>query len=158
VKARIAARLAWFLLAVTVLSTVATVTLMASSLSVELPVEYGSRAADFVDRITFLAFPLVGALVAARRPANAIGWIFLVASLLVTLGNLAGEYALRGLVADPGSLPGAAAAAWAYQWIWILPVVLLPPLFLLFPTMQPAQVSLWLRPHGSAAAQNKAKS
>ena len=53
-----------------------------------------------------LAFPLVGALVAARQPANVVGWLLLVMSVCLT-ANLAGEsYARYALISAPGSLPG----------------------------------------------------
>ncbi len=131
---RNAARLAWSLFALGVVITAMTLALMTWSSSAELPREFGSRAGDYIDRITFLAFPVIGALITARRPENPIGWLFLLAPLVGFAGNFAGEDALRGLVVDPESLPGAAAAAWFYQWIWIWPIVLLPPLFLLFPS------------------------
>ncbi len=59
-----------------------------------------------------LAILTVGAWVAARRPGNPIGWILLAAALSLTLGDFADGYATRGLLAQPGSRPGAAVMAW----------------------------------------------
>src|SRR5919198_281512 len=49
----------------------------------------------------------VGALVASRRPEHPVGWLLLGLGLLVSLWGVVGEYVLYGVVARPGSLPGA---------------------------------------------------
>jgi hypothetical protein len=61
-------------------------------------------------------FLIVGALIASNRPRNPIGWIFLVALVLISLGgtgNVAEQYAYYALVTRPGSLPGADWIVWA---------------------------------------------
>ena len=84
--------------------------------------------------LVFLLFPSVGALVAARFPRNPIGWLLIAAGLLMYLGELAAGYALYGLEADPGSLPGATTAAWLSSWLFYAPLFAVPPfLFLLLP-------------------------
>lgn len=80
-----------------------------------------------------LCFSGVGALVAARRPSNPIGWLLLAEGVLWQLNQLAGDLRLFATVTHPG-LPGAAAAAWVYDVMWIPPAAALPLLFLLFPT------------------------
>src|SRR4028119_2427842 len=47
----------------------------------------------------------VGGLVASRRPENPIGWLFLGGALFSTLRTLTGEYAVYGIITEPGSLP-----------------------------------------------------
>jgi hypothetical protein len=83
----------------------------------------------------FGAFMVVGALVVANRPNNAMGWIFSAIALLAFTGGLAAEYATYALVTRPGSLPGATFAAWYASWPWYptlgLALVFTP---LLFPT------------------------
>ena len=60
--------------------------------------------------LPFLAFPLVGALIASRRPENLIGWICLAVGIFWMLAITSGSYALYGLrVATPGSVPFPAA-------------------------------------------------
>src|SRR5829696_8778844 len=83
----------------------------------------------------FSAFMIVGALVVAHRPGNAIGWLFSASALLAFTGQLADQYALYGYVTRPGSLPGATLAAWYGSWPWWL-VLALTLVFtpLLFPT------------------------
>jgi hypothetical protein len=60
--------------------------------------------------LPFLAFPLVGVLIASRRPNNPIGWICLAVGLLWMLAIMSGSYAMYGLqVASPGTVPFPAA-------------------------------------------------
>lgn len=129
-----ASRFAWSLFLVCVLFAGLTVALQAATLSVELPEEYVSRYADMIEQVSNLLFALVGALIAFRRRSNSIGWLILLALVVLTADAFLGEYALRGLVIEPGSVPAAAFAAWVYQWTWIIPVALLPVLFVVFPT------------------------
>jgi hypothetical protein len=84
--------------------------------------------------LAFTAFMVVGAVIVAHRPANPVGWIFSAIGLLASVGVLTMEYAEYAYVTRPGSLPGAALAAW-FQWWW-LPMLGLILIFtlLLFPT------------------------
>jgi two-component system, NarL family, sensor kinase len=57
----------------------------------------------------------VGLLIARRRPDNLIGWLLLANGLALALDFLVTPYAYYGLIAHPGSLPGARwAALWDY--------------------------------------------
>jgi hypothetical protein len=84
--------------------------------------------------LAFTAFMVVGAVIVAHRPSNAIGWLFSAIGLLTATGTLAVDYAEYAYVTRPGSLPGAILAGW-YQWWW-LPMFALVLVFtpLLFPT------------------------
>jgi len=65
-----------------------------------------------------ITFPLVGAVVAARRPHNPLGWIFCAIGLsygLTVTGEAYGIYALR---TAPGSLPGGGLMSWLGNWAW----------------------------------------
>jgi hypothetical protein len=95
------------------------------------------------------SFAIVGALLAARRPGNAVGWLCLTLGLTGSSQMAARAYATHGLIDDPGSLPGAEIAAWLTGWlanpaIFVL-IMLLP---LLFPTGRPPSPQwrpvLWL--------------
>jgi hypothetical protein len=81
-----------------------------------------------------LAVPVVGFVLASRRPGNRVGWLLLVGSLALGLGGFVSAYALHALVADPGSLPAGRAFAWLSNWIWVIPIAMLAFVFLLFPT------------------------
>jgi hypothetical protein len=76
--------------------------------------------------ITSLAFAVVGALVAAREPRNAIGWLFLSIGgcLAVTLAAM--QYAEL-------LLPGSRWAEWATRWISIGPLLQMVFVLLFFP-------------------------
>jgi hypothetical protein len=65
----------------------------------------------------FTAFMVVGALVVARRPTNAIGWLFSATGLLASGGSLASEYSHYAYVTQPGALPLAVVAAWYGSWV-----------------------------------------
>jgi hypothetical protein len=64
-----------------------------------------------------LAFITIGALVAARHPQNAIGWIFCLVGLLFFTEGFTLSYANLALFAWPGTLLGGRVMAWASAWI-----------------------------------------
>jgi hypothetical protein len=73
-------------------------------------------------------FPIVGAIVASRRPQNPIGWIYLAIGLSQGLNVFAWTYSTYGLVAVPGSLQFADLMSWVGVWTW-------QPGFVLFATI-----------------------
>jgi signal transduction histidine kinase len=81
-----------------------------------------------------LAVPVVGFVLASRRPGNRVGWLLLVGGLVLGLSGFAAAYGLAALVAVPGSLPAGRAFAWLSNWLWVIPVAMLGFVFLLFPT------------------------
>ena len=80
------------------------------------------------------AVPVLGVILASRRPENPIGWIFLVAGFALGLQALCQTYALHALVVEPGSWPAGSFVAWVSNWIWVIPLANLVFLLLLFPT------------------------
>ncbi|HEY3213526.1 MAG TPA: sensor histidine kinase [Actinomycetota bacterium] len=78
--------------------------------------------------------PILGALIASRRPRNAIGWVYLGHIFLFALVALGQMYAVHALLVDPGVLPGGRFMAWLSASLLPIAICLLPFLFLLFPT------------------------
>ena len=134
---RTAAWLAWSLGALSLVMFVATVVLYFATRSVQPPSSWGTGGLSVVliFLLPFLAFPMVGALIASRRPENPIGWICLAAGIFWMLANLSSGYGTYGLlVARPGSVPFPAAIGSLGEWMWAPAVGLLGIyLILLFP-------------------------
>jgi hypothetical protein len=82
--------------------------------------------------VAVVGYGFVGALIAARKPGNAIGWLLLVIGNLLALGALVDATLLLE------DAPARAFAAWLSDWTWYvwltLAGVFLP---LLFPTGRP---------------------
>jgi hypothetical protein len=102
-----------------------------------------------------LAFLLVGALVATRRPDNPIGWLCLVYGLFGFLAWAGEQFAAYGAVTHRGSLPGGVEVAIALNAFWVPLVLTLALVTLLFPTgrflTRRWQVPAWLAGLGFAA-------
>jgi hypothetical protein len=69
--------------------------------------------------LMYLSFSTAGALIASRRPRNAVGWLLCTAGLTGSCSFLAGRYAAVALIERPGSLPGGEWAAWVSSWIFL---------------------------------------
>jgi signal transduction histidine kinase len=83
-----------------------------------------------------LAFAVVGAVLASRRPGNPIGWILLMVGVAFGVQFLAKEYAIFGQAR--GDRLGAAITDWIATWIWVPTVGSVTiHVFLLFPTGRP---------------------
>jgi hypothetical protein len=82
------------------------------------------------------AYATVGAIVAARRPSNGIGWLLLLGGFVIVVQDAAWQWAARALAVDPGSLPGGVVAAWIGQLFGagLLPLAPLIGALLLFPS------------------------
>jgi hypothetical protein len=75
-----------------------------------------------------------GAVAASHRPGNAVGWVLCSIGLSWGVAHFASEYATYALLAAPGSLPAAEAAAWIYSWVWVPGLGFIVFLPLLFPS------------------------
>jgi hypothetical protein len=135
-RRRTAARLAWSLAGLSVamfLAIVALYVLIRSAPQVPSSVSTRFTPTDLLIGMPFLAFPIVGALIASRRPHNPIGWICLAVGSLFLLLGVSEYYSVYG-VAEPGSVPFPIGVAWLGNWLWMPAVGLFATyLFLLFP-------------------------
>jgi hypothetical protein len=102
---------------------------------IPLAVANGKFGQDSSLLLAFAAFMVVGAIIVAHRPGNAVGWIFSAIGLLTAIGVLATEYAAYAARTRPGSLPGVVLATWYTSWWWY-PTLVLVLVFtpLVFPT------------------------
>jgi hypothetical protein len=72
--------------------------------------------ADMVASLLITTFPTVGALVAARRPRNPIGWLMLAIALSFVSSSFADQYALYTFITAPAALPGGPAGQLHLNW------------------------------------------
>jgi len=126
-------RLAWWLCASSLLLMAAGLVLLGLSRHAQFPPSMDPWDEQALVILQFLGAPILGGLIAARRPANVYGWLWCVIGLGVGLDAFARGYATYGLLVRHGALPGAMAAAWATNFTWILGLGLLPLVLLLFP-------------------------
>jgi hypothetical protein len=90
-------------------------------------------AIDILFSVAFVAFAVVGALIASRHPRNPVGWLFCGFGVLYPAVGMLYSYAVYGVYATADGLPGQELAAWVFAWsgeLSFVPVILL---LLLFP-------------------------
>ena len=132
---RTATWLAWSLAALCVAMYVTDAALNVLIRSIRSPgdgITFGT-VGEVLGFMPLLAFPLVGALIASKRPHNPIGWICLAVGLLFMGLGISEYYSVYG-VARPGSVPFPVAVGTLSNWLWVPAVGLLGIyLLLLFP-------------------------
>jgi hypothetical protein len=130
VSARTAARAA---LVLTVLMSVLGLVFAVLLAGLDVPGGDNAVATAFIDVVLVIPFLSVGPLLVARRPDNAIGWLFCGVALLWAFSGLTMTYGAYALYSDAG-LPAARLALWASNAVFVVPLFLGPLyLFLLFP-------------------------
>jgi hypothetical protein len=87
--------------------------------------------------LMLVSFSTVGAVVAARRPDNAVGWSLLTIGFALGVAFAAQSYADYTLGAAPGFLPGGAVAVWLSLWTPVLALSAATFFCLLFPDGRP---------------------
>jgi hypothetical protein len=81
---------------------------------------------------------IVGGVVAARRPANPVGWLFLGGALVSAVRALAGGYDVYGITTSPGAVPLAYAMAWLSSATYVVgPLIAFVLIPLYFPNGRP---------------------
>jgi hypothetical protein len=118
--------LAWSLWALAVLLAATAVALRAAN--------HGVRSELLPGLLFVPGFGTVGAVVASRRPAHPIGWLFLAVGLVSAVAVVSVEYAVYTIVTVPGSLPGGVWVTWVAHWIWPVDLAAISFLVLLVPT------------------------
>ena len=95
----------------------------------------------------------VGALVAGRRPRHPVGWLLLAMGLSVSLSAAGSSYKWYGLVARPGTLPGAGYLAGLTNGLVVVNVACAGFVLLLTPTgtLPSGRWRWWARAAAAAA-------
>ncbi len=126
--------IAWVVGVVSVVLIVASLIIMYLDRGVPLPEDVTTGDLSYgLDVLVNIFVPVIGVVLATRRPSSPIGWMFLLAGFFLGLGSFTQQYAIRGLIVEPGSLPLVYGVAWVANWSWAIPIGVLPLLFLLFP-------------------------
>ena len=132
-SARAVAWTAWSLGGLSVAMFVACLALLLLAVATAGPFSASDAVSALLFLVPLLAFPVVGILIAARRPENPIGWICLVVGLFWMFIGLK-EFSDAYAVARFGSAWSSLAFDALTQWIWVPPVGLLGIyMILLFP-------------------------
>jgi hypothetical protein len=131
VTARNLRRLAWALAATA--TTVAAATLLLLAGAPGAPPPDGFQTTGIADTLQSFMVVLAGAVLAARRPRNPIGWLLLGLGLCFLILPLVEAYVAAALAGAPNELPAARWVAWVGNWIWVPALACIALLFLLFP-------------------------
>ena len=127
-------RLAWALGAAAATVAAATLLLVAGAPGEQLPV--GFQTAGIADTLQNLMGALAGAVLAARRPRNPIGWLLLGIGLCFIVYPLIEAYVAAALAGAPDGLPAVRWVGWVGNWIWVPAHACIALVFLLFPNGQ----------------------
>jgi hypothetical protein len=122
--------LAWGLWMASVVLSALGIVFLVLSASTPIPPGFGFRGAVIIFALTFST---VGAVVAARRPQNPVGWVFCAGGLVAAIVGFAAQYSVYAVLTRPGSLPLGAEVAWVAEWMWWLLLGAVAYVFLLFP-------------------------
>ena len=126
---RSARALAWPLAGFILLVLLAALILLPLNARVMAPGRIGAYVFAVVAVVVYAG---VGGLIAARIPANPIGWLLCLTGLALALSLFLEQYGLRGLATAPGSLPAVrqiTALGAGTQQLAIAPLIILVLLF-----------------------------
>ena len=129
-----ARRLAWVAPVLSAALGAAAVALQILTPEERLPQEERLDLLDVLFALGFVGYAAVGALIAARHPRNAVGWLFCAVGIALPATGLLYAYATYGLVGTSDGLPGDELAAWGFSWSGDTLLILIVLLLLLFPT------------------------
>jgi hypothetical protein len=129
-RARVATWLAWTTWALSLALTLLSLSFLILNLSYPNVPVYLYWAED---TLLAVGYSTVGAVAASHRPENPVGWVLCSIGLSWGVAHFSSEYATYALLAAPGTLVGAEAAAWLYSWVWVPALGVIVFLPLLFP-------------------------
>ena len=131
---RAAAWLAWSVCALSLLMLAVVLVVAFLGWSSPLPRGWYPWPDVAIETVGYIGAPLLGGLIASRRPYNPYGWLWLGVGLASALASLGYVYAVYALVLEPGSLPAPRTVVVLLQrYGFALVVILVPFLLLLYP-------------------------
>ena len=133
-SARASSRIAWSVCAATLLVLALSMLLIVLSWSTPLPRGWMSWRDQTVSLAGIIGAPILGGLIASRRPRNPYGWLWLGFGLGLALQSLAMSYEAYALVVEPGSLAAPRTISHVLELGGQAALTLAPLLMLLFPT------------------------
>jgi hypothetical protein len=133
-SARASSWIAWSVCAVTLLVLALSMVLIALGWSTTLPSGWTSWRDQTVSLAGIIGAPILGGLIASRRPRNSYGWLWLGFGLGLTLQSLAIPYEAYALVVEPGSLRAPRTISHVLELGGQVALTIAPLLMLMFPT------------------------
>ena len=127
-------RLAWSLCGVALALISLTLLLIILGWSTPLPGGWTPWRDQAVSLVGVIGAPILGGLIASRRPRNPYGWLWLGFALGLTLQQLSGAYSAYALVVEPGTLLAPKTISQLLGLGGPVALSLAPFLLLLFPT------------------------
>ena len=131
---RAAAWVVWSVCSVSLLLMAFALVLIVLGWSTPLPGGWSPWRDQAIWLVGSMGAPILGSLIASRRPENLYGWLWVGLGLSLALVGLAEPYAAYALVANPGSLPAPGLVNKVLALGWGVLITLLPFVLLLFPT------------------------
>jgi hypothetical protein len=133
-RSRVVSWLAWSVCGVTLLVLALSVLLIFLGWSTPLPRGWTPWRDQTVSLLGIIGAPILGGLIASRRPRNAYGWLWLGLGLGLASQSLAQSYGAYALVAEPGTLAAPRTISHVLELGGQVALTLVPLLMLLFPT------------------------
>ena len=136
-RARTTARLAWLVCGLSLTLLGVGLVLLWTRPDGPLPEGYASRVEQAISLVGLLGPPLLGGLLAARRPANPYGWLWLAYGLGWAVVGFTNAYAIYVSAGGSGMLRWAGSIAWAGRVAFVPLLGLTVLILLLFPDGRP---------------------
>jgi hypothetical protein len=133
---RMAARVAWSACALALVLLAGAMALVAGSRG-PAPAGFPSRAGQLLNLVGLLGPPVLGAVIAARRPANPYGWLWCAYALGWAVVGFTEAWITYAAVGDLGVVRWASPVVWVGGFVFAPLVALTAFILLLFPDGRP---------------------
>jgi hypothetical protein len=130
---RAASWLAWSICAVSLLLMAFSLMLIILGWSTPLPRGWISWQEQTLSLVGFIGAPVLGGLIASRRPDNPYGWLWLALGMSIALMQFGQAYATYAVVVEPGSLIAPRTVVTVLGQGFLAAIIISPFVLLLFP-------------------------